>query len=46
MLDKKVRSCIGKSSELWSARKKKDLQEGGLIVGDFNGEEKDIGVNP
>lgn len=44
MLEKKVRS-IGKNFELWSARKKEDLQKGGLIIGDCNGEEKDIGVN-
>lgn len=46
ILEKKVRRCIGKSSELRSARKKEDLQKGGLIIGDFNGEQKDIVVNP
>lgn len=46
VLEKKVRSCIGKSSELWSARKKEDMYKGGVIIGDFNGEQKDIGVNP
>lgn len=25
MLEKQVRSCIGKSSEFWSARKKEDM---------------------